>query len=269
MIGVYGMGHLGSVTAACLSVAGFTVNAIPCRAIDREFAPEPGLAGMPRDLIVECEETPAAFVGVDLLWVTIDTPLSMDERPQVWRTVEAIERAIESLSRNAVVLISSQVTVGTTRELAARCSQTIVYSPENIRHGRGIERFQNQARIVVGTMDGKPNPAVASLLGRFCGHLMWMTYESAEMVKHALNGYLATMIVFGNEIGDIAAKAGADVRAIEAALLSEERVSPQAPLRSGGPFTGGTLARELKTLTSLASADLLFSAVYEANRRRL
>jgi UDPglucose 6-dehydrogenase len=81
-----------------------------------------------------------------------------------------------------------------------------------------------------------------------------MRTESAEMVKHALNSFLALSITFINEIARLCEHTGADAKEVAAGLKSEPRIGPKAYLGPGGPFAGGTLARDVVTLTKLAEA---------------
>jgi UDPglucose 6-dehydrogenase len=73
------------------------------------------------------------------------------------------------------------------------------------------------------------------------------------MIKHAINSFLALSITFMNEIARICEKVGADAREVEQGLKSETRIGPKAYLSPGGPFAGGTLARDVVTLDDLAS----------------
>jgi len=73
-------------------------------------------------------------------------------------------------------------------------------------------------------------------------------------VKHALNAFLALSITFINEIARLCEHTGADAREVAAGLKSEARIGAKAYLGPGGPFAGGTLARDVVTLTKLAAA---------------
>jgi UDPglucose 6-dehydrogenase len=82
-----------------------------------------------------------------------------------------------------------------------------------------------------------------------------MRTESAEMVKHALNSFLALSITFINEIARLCEHTGADAKEVSIGLKSEARIGPKAYLGPGGPFAGGTLARDVVTLSKLAEAN--------------
>jgi UDPglucose 6-dehydrogenase len=73
------------------------------------------------------------------------------------------------------------------------------------------------------------------------------------MVKHALNSFLAASITFINEIARVCEHVGADAAEVSAGLKSEPRIGPRAYLGAGGPFAGGTLARDVVTLRQLGA----------------
>jgi UDPglucose 6-dehydrogenase len=87
----------------------------------------------------------------------------------------------------------------------------------------------------------------------FTPQVLFMRTESAEMVKHALNSFLALSITFINEIARLCEHVGADAKEVAAGLKSEPRIGPRAYLGPGGPFAGGTLARDVVTLTKLGA----------------
>ena len=73
------------------------------------------------------------------------------------------------------------------------------------------------------------------------------------MVKHALNSFLALSVTFANEVGRLCEHVGADAKEVAAGLKSDVRIGPKAYLGAGGPFAGGTLARDVVTLTRLGA----------------
>ena len=65
-----------------------------------------------------------------------------------------------------------------------------------------------------------------------------MDVESAEMTKHALNAFLATSVVFINEVAELCEQVGADAAQVERGLKSEPRIGPKAYLGPGAAFAG-------------------------------
>ena len=267
---VQGLWHLGSVTAACLAEAGFNVIGLdPDAGVVgrlREGQPplhEPGLPELVRKgtaagrLSFTADASSVAEAG--LVWVAFDTPVDDEDRADAGYVERQIETLFPLLRDGAVVLISSQLPVGSTRRLAARFSTVangrkiaFAYSPENLRLGKAIEVFDHPERLIVGTEGRQPHPVLAEVLGRFSDRLVWMSLESAEMVKHALNAFLATSVTFINEIASIAEKVGAQASDVEEGLKSEGRIGRKAYLKPGAAFAGGTLARDVVFLGGLA-----------------
>src|SRR5205823_2580706 len=95
---------------------------------------------------------------------------------------------------------------------------------------------------------------------------------SAEMAKHALNGFLAASVSFVNEIAALCEATGADVLSVVEALKSDPRVGQRAFLAPGLGFAGGTLARDIQVLKAVGRAASfgtpLLDGVLGVNRRR-
>jgi UDPglucose 6-dehydrogenase len=144
-----------------------------------------------------------------------------------------------------------------------------VYSPENLRLGKAIDLFRNPDRVIVGVRPGAARDKIAAIWAPFTDLLIWMSVESAEMTKHALNAFLATSIVFINEIAVACEQTGADALEVERGLKTDVRIGPGAYLHAGGAFSGGTLARDVEFIRALADrngfAAPLIRAVKESN----
>jgi UDPglucose 6-dehydrogenase len=285
---VFGLWHLGSVTAACLADAGFeTLGLDPdSKTIEslRAGKPplfEPGLedlvgAGLASKHLSFSDDI-ARVAEADVVWITFDTPVDDEDRADVAYVADQIASLFPHLANGAVVLVSSQMPVGSVAELECRFAEgsgdsKVIFacSPENLRLGKAIEVFQNPERIIVGLRDGAGKAVISELLAPFGDTVLWMDRESAEISKHALNAYLASNITFMNEVAMVCEKTGADVKSVERALRSEPRVGPNAYIRPGGAFAGGTLARDVTFLSELAHAKALplemISAILDSNR---
>jgi UDPglucose 6-dehydrogenase len=141
--------------------------------------------------------------------------------------------------------------------------------PENLRLGKAISVFRNPDRVVAGVRSEKDSKRIASLLKPFTSNIIWMSVESAEMTKHALNSFLATSVTFANELAAICEHYGADASEVEKGLKTDARIGPGAYLTAGNPFAGGTLARDINYLLSLGQTKQipthLFSGVLQSN----
>jgi UDPglucose 6-dehydrogenase len=267
-IGVIGLWHLGSVTAACVADAGNHVIGVdPNPAVvegllaGRPPISEPGLAellaGNSSRLDFTCE--PWALAGARRAWVTFDTPVDDDDGADVEWVLEHSLELLAELPEDSLVVVSSQLPVGSIATLQERCALRrgdaglrFACVPENLRLGRALESFRARDRIVAGVRDERDRAELAELLAPFTDEIQWMRVESAEMTKHALNGFLATSVAFINEIAEICESVGADAEEVSRGLKSEQRIGPQAYLGPGDAFAGGTLARDIGFLRGLA-----------------
>ena len=264
-ITVLGLWHLGSVTAACgakhFDVTGLDFDEVVVGNLQQGRAPlsEPGLnellaAGLAKNSLRFTTDGQAACARADVLWICYDTPVNDSDESDVAFVLERVRRALPRLPAGALVLVSSQLPVGTCRALEKEFPQFhFACSPENLRLGKAINAFEKTERFVVGTRDDTKKPLLEKLLAPFTPQIVWMRTESAEMVKHGLNAFLAVSITFINEIARLCEQVGADAKEVSAGLKSDARIGPKAYLGPGGPFAGGTLARDVVTLTRLAA----------------
>jgi UDPglucose 6-dehydrogenase len=266
-ITVLGLWHLGCVTAACCAkhfqVTGLDADAANVAALRRGKAPlfEPGLddllkTGIDAGRLGFTDDAAAACAGADILWVTHDTPVDENDQADVESVLREIRRCVPLLPAGALVLISSQLPVGTCRQLEAELGARgyrFACSPENLRLGKAIEIFTQADRIIAGYRDEKSRAQLTTLFAPFTSQVVWMRSESAEMTKHAINSFLALSITYMNEVARLCEVTGADAREVEKGLKSESRIGPKAYLSPGGAFAGGTLARDVVTCTSLGA----------------
>jgi UDPglucose 6-dehydrogenase len=284
---VTGLWHLGCVTAACLAqhydVVGHDHDRRTVDDLNAGVPPlfEPGLA----ELIaagISAERlrftTRAADIGsAHTLWVAFDTPVDEEDRADVEFIAGAISGWLPFLAPGTLVIISSQIPVGFTARMEGEARRdgldlSFAYLPENLRLGQALDVFRRPDRVVAGVRNDADRDRIARLLQPFTESVVWMSVESAEMAKHALNAFLATSITFANEIAAICERVGADFKDVERALRSESRIGPRAYLAAGLGFAGGTLARDVRALKAIGeerqvSTDVL-DGVLKTNARQ-
>lgn len=193
------------------------------------------------------------LAGTEILWCCWDTPIGPDDAPDVGWVLHRIRVLMPKVDVDTLVLVSSQLPVGTTKRLEQEFpAHSFAYSPENIRVAHGKADFSTQARVVVGRRTTGHDGILRTLFAPFTKNLILTDTETAEVAKHALNCFLGTQIAFINEIARLCEKVGADANTVSHALLTERRVSPSAPLKPGKPFGGGHLARDIAVVTELA-----------------
>jgi UDPglucose 6-dehydrogenase len=268
-IAVLGMWHLGTVTAASLASVGHSVLGYDedegvvagLRSGNLPVA-EPGLKNL---VVQEIESGRLRFssdrtlIGdADVVWVAYDTPVDEEDRADVGHVTERIRSTFPYVKADALILVSSQLPVGTTKALEKTFAAvrpdvrvSFAYSPENLRLGTALDVFLRPDRVVVGVRDATSRDQLQSMLSPITDRIEWMSVESAEMTKHALNSFLATSVSFINEIAGICERVGADAGEVARALKSDIRIGPRAYLRPGPAFAGATLARDIGFLETI------------------
>ena len=276
---VAGLWHLGVVTAACVAAAGHRVVAFDddARVVESIAAgdlpvDEPGLAdlvlrGLESGSLELTAERERAVRNADVVWIAYDTPVDEEDRADVDLVFGRITALVAAADPDALVLVSSQLPVGTTALLErASPARTFAYSPENLRLGAAIAAFERPDRIVVGVRPDADRGRLDELLGGFSDRIEWMDVESAELVKHGINAFLAVSIVFANELATVAERVGANAAEVERGLKSEARIGPRAYLRPGAAFAGGTLARDVDFLTQIGEREDVATPLLRAVR---
>jgi UDPglucose 6-dehydrogenase len=268
-IAVIGLWHQGMVGAACLADLGYRVTAADpvaevVEAVRAGQLPvfEPGLdalvaKGVAMGNLQFTRDLQGAVKGAEFVFVMFDTPVDENDKSDLTSVFNAVRSIAGHLVADAIVYVTAQVPVGTCAELleilrgSGANHVAIAYSPENLRLGQAIERYRHPALPVIGTDDDRCFERLAALLSPLCGSWHRSNLVTAEMLKHALNTFLAVSICFANELGNLCDAAGADGAKIAELLRLEPRVGPKAMLMPGLGFAGGTLARDLVSLRNL------------------
>jgi UDPglucose 6-dehydrogenase len=285
-IAVIGSWHQSSVLCACFAELGYYVvgitNEQTLTALRSGRAPvhEPGLDELLARMLTtgRLRFTNSFSDGLELAdfaFVSIDTPVGANDESDIepiWRAVDDMGSAAKD---GLVVVITSQVPVGTSEQIAKRLGRgvEVAYVPEFLRLGTALDTFRNADRFVIGADDPKLAARLAALYEPLGRPIHSTDVRSAEMGKHASNAWLATSISFINQIADLCEQIGADVTQVAAMMKLDRRVGPNAFLSAGVGYAGGTLGREIRALQKLGASrgvsTELFDAVDLVNQRRI
>ena len=266
---VMGLWHLGCVTAACLADLGFTVVGLDddenlIRRLNEGYAPlfEPGLDELIQKKGLELRFTSdvqEAISDANFVWITYDTSVDENDNADVDFVLSKVKSIFPHFSKNLGVIVSSQLPVRSTRKLQQAYMDyekkvgnvAFAYSPENLRLGGAINVFMNPDRVVFGA-DEIDRAVFAPMLKKISKNIEWMTIESAEMTKHAINAFLAVSATFANEIASLCEFVGADARQVARGMKTEKRIGVKAYVAPGSAIAGGTLNRDMRFLSGLS-----------------
>jgi UDPglucose 6-dehydrogenase len=195
-IGIIGVGFVGSAVAENLSVA-FPVHTWDIDANKRTV-------GVCSDLIK----------WSDVIFVCVPTPPNDDGTCDTTH-VESVVKHIASVSLSKVVVVKSTVPPGTCTTLAAETGlRSIAFNPEFLRQNDNINDFRNQDSIIIGADDMRADSSLTTIytmwlskINRQCNILHTSTKE-AELFKYVANCFLATKVIFNNDINHLCNKAG-------------------------------------------------------------
>jgi UDPglucose 6-dehydrogenase len=174
--------------------------------------------------------------------------------------------------RHALVM-KSTVPVGTgatIKRLFAEQSKGFSYvsCPEFLKEGTAVKDFLAPDRVVIGDDGDWAGDAVSALYAPLDAPVVRTDINSAEMIKHASNAFLATKISFINEIANVCEATGADVVEVAKGMGLDDRIGPKF-LQAGLGFGGSCFPKDVTALKQLAGNSgyhfQLLNAVIEVN----
>ncbi|MBA2359640.1 MAG: UDP-glucose/GDP-mannose dehydrogenase family protein [Actinobacteria bacterium] len=270
-IAVFGLGYVGTISAACLArdghtVVGVDVNAEKVRLVALGETPvlEPDLdrlvaEGVSSGRLRATTDAFEAVQGSDLALITVGTPAGEDGGPDL-TYVLAVSREIGLAAgregRAQVVALRSTAPPGT----LARCAEIILEAaagvpvhlasnPEFLREGSAVWDYDRPPYTLIGTDDPRAESALREAYAGVNAPLLVVAPAVAEMVKYAANAWHAAKIAFSNEIAQIAKAFDVDGRQVMELLRSDTKlnVSP-AYMRPGFAYGGSCLPKDVSAL---------------------
>ena len=142
----------------------------------------------------------------------------------------------------------------------------VVSNPEFLREGAAIHDFKHPDRIVVGTEDERAKKVVAEIYRPLSlNHvpILYTARRTAELIKYAANGFLATKITFINEIADLCEKVGADVQEVARGIGLDNRIGNKF-LHAGPGFGGSCFPKDVRALIKTAQDHGVSLRIMEA-----
>jgi UDPglucose 6-dehydrogenase len=288
---VIGAGHVGLITATCLANLGHQAITVDIDAeriaqLKRGQSPfyEPGLDELLRQ---ELEQRRLSFStdvgeGVDrseIIFICVGTPPMGDGRADLSQ-VEGVARMIAQHMRGYRLIVEkSTVPVKTSQWIKrtiglfnrAGIEFDVASNPEFLREGSALEDFMKPDRIVIGVESDRARALLMKLYEGFGCPILVTDINTAEIIKHASNSFLATKISFINVIADVCERAGADVQMVAEGMGYDERIG-RAFLNAGAGYGGSCFPKDVKAFAKIAEdlgVDLgLLREVDEINERR-
>lgn len=274
-IGIFGLGYVGCVTAACLAsdgneVVGIDVNPLKVEMINAGKSPiiEPGLdklitAGRESGRLKASLDHAEVVRTSDISLICVGTPsndngsLKLDYVQNVCRQ---IGEALRGKDGYHVVVVRSTVLPGTVEEKLipileqasgrkAGVDFGVCMNPEFLREGSAIKDYYQPSLVMIGEIDQHSGDALQPIYAPVTAPLIRSNIRTAEMVKYTCNAFHAMKIVFANEIGTIAKSNGVDGQQVMDIISKDTQLNiSTAYLRPGFAFGGSCLPKDLRAI---------------------
>jgi len=274
-VSLFGLGYVGCVTAACLGksghdVWGVDVNADKVGMINAGKSPiiENGLGEIilgnrTKGRFRATTDAKEAVLNTDVSLVCVGTPSNGNGSLDL-KAVKSVARQIgESLGEKGsyhCVVFRSTVLPGTVRNvlipiLSEASKKTVhkdfdvCFNPEFLREGSAIHDFYNPPFTAVGCATPRGGDTVARLYDSVVGSVEKTSFEVAEMLKYACNGFHALKVTFANEIGSLCKSLGIDSHHVMDLFARDQKLNiSKAYLKPGFAFGGSCLPKDLRAL---------------------
>jgi GDP-mannose 6-dehydrogenase len=297
-IAVFGLGYVGTVTAAILADWGHTVVGIDTNLgkvdlIRRGLSPmvEPKVPALLASAVAAGRLTAvdsADGVDWDVAFVCVGTPSGKAGQVHTGalRAVLAdIGRQLRDRRDYAVVAVRSTVLPNVLQEvviptLAGAAHDEpgprygLTVTPEFLREGSSVDDFLNPPFTLIGETDPRAGDVLEALFGSLPCPCVRMGLGEAMMVKYASNAYHALKVAFANEIGLMCAHEGVDGLKVMETFCGDRKLNvSHRYLMPGFAFGGSCLPKDLRGLTHRTrqiDVDVpLLNAILESNQRYL
>jgi UDPglucose 6-dehydrogenase len=195
----------------------------------------------------------------DVIFICVPTPPLPDGGVDL-SFIEAVAREIAAnLTGYRIIVDKSTVPVKTGEKVAEtihRYSRTkvdfdVVSNPEFLREGFAVEDLRRPDRIVIGAASPRPHAAMRELYAPFNAPIIITDTNSAELIKHAANSFLALKISYINAVAAICEAAGANVLEVAQGMGMDERIGRRF-LNAGIGFGGSCFPKDLSAFIRIS-----------------
>jgi GDP-mannose 6-dehydrogenase len=271
-INIYGLGYVGSVSAACLAadghaILGIDIDRMKVESINSGVSPvvEPGLSELIGRGVAanRLRATADVIEDADISIVCVGTPSNENGSlglNHISRATEQIGDFLRTREPYHVVCIRSTVLPGTvethiipileqhSKKKAGR-DFGVCMNPEFLREGSSIRDYQCPPFTIIGELDSRSGDVIEKLYSGQAAPIIRTKLTVAEMVKYAGNAFHALKIVFTNEIGNLCKRLGVDGTEVMEVFCRDQKLNiSSAYLQPGFAFGGSCLPKDLRAL---------------------
>jgi len=268
---IIGTGYVGLVTGTCFAEVGHRVvcvdnDAAKVKLLQSGGIPiyEPGLEELVKKNVAagRLEFTNSTAEGVqksDVIFIAVPTPPQPDGSVDL-SFIEKVARDIAAaMTDYKIVVDKSTVPVKTGEKVSetikryckAQVEFDVVSNPEFLREGFAVGDLMKPDRVVIGVRSQRPIAAMKEVYQPFNAPIVVTDINSAELIKHAANSFLALKISYINAIANICEAAGANVQEVAQGIGLDERIGRRF-LNAGIGFGGSCFPKDLSAFIKIS-----------------
>jgi GDP-mannose 6-dehydrogenase len=299
-ISIFGLGYVGTVTAACLAHKGYNVIGVDLSRAKVEAMKaghSPVVEPRVGDLLSESHtsnrldatsDSEFAVLNSEISFLCVGTPSLRNGKLDLGHiepVCHDIGKILKKKNGFHLVVLRSTVLPGTAETLVIPALEKssgkklgegfgVCVNPEFMREGTAVADFLEPSMTVIGAADSSHSAILREIYNWAPGRIFETSFRSAEMVKYVCNAWHAVKVSFANEIGTLAKELGVDAEAVVEIFTADTKlnISPTY-LKPGFAFGGSCLPKDVRALNYRAKElDLklpLFDAIMPSNEEHL
>ncbi len=289
---IIGTGYVGLVTGACFAEVGHQVvcvdnNVEKVKLLRRGGIPiyEPGLEELVKNNVAAgrltfTDSTREGVEKSDVVFIAVPTPPQADGSVDL-SFIELVAREIAAAMNSCKIIVDkSTVPVRTGDKVAetikrynkAQVDCDVVSNPEFLREGFAVEDLMKPDRIVIGVRSQRPVAAMREIYAPFHAPIIVTDINSAELIKHAANSFLALKISYINAVSVLCEASGANVQEVANGMGMDARIGRRfldASLGFGGSCFPKDLSAFIKISEQLGYDFALLKEVQRINAQQM
>src|SRR5580693_1107059 len=299
-ISVFGLGYVGTVTAACLAHQGHNVIGVdlsPAKVEAMQAGRSPIVEPKVSDLIAESHaakhlhgtsDSSYAVLNSEISFLCVGTPSLRNGKLDLGH-IEPVCRDIGQVLKKKngfhLVVLRSTVLPGTAETLVVPALEKssgkklgqdfgVCVNPEFMREGTAVADFLEPSITILGAADPAHSRILRDLYAWVPGRVFETSFRSAEMAKYVCNAWHAVKVSFANEVGTLAKELKVDAESVTEIFTADDKLNISASyLKPGFAFGGSCLPKDVRALNYRAKElDLtlpLFESILPSNDAHL
>jgi UDPglucose 6-dehydrogenase len=270
-IAVIGSGYVGTVTGTCLAEMGHQVvcadvkegrmkNLQEGKVHFYEEALEPLIRGNREEGRLQfTTDILQAVRSSEVIFLCIGTPVLPSGKPDFSSLTAAVKSIAAGMDGYRLIIEKSTMPIKTGEWLQSLLREQVPTNiefdiaavPQFLREGHAVKDFMHPDRIIIGAENKRAIDTIVEIYRPLNAPILVTDVNSAELIKHATNAFLATKISFINSIAQVCEKTGADITSVARGLGLDRRIG-QEYLNAGIGYGGIFFPKDINSLLNIA-----------------